>query len=351
MTGSGVEAACNTPAGNPEAHLSIVVVTLAMLTTAQAGPSLAEKVMGLATQPDVTLVPPVGEPSPKIGSFVVTYAPAEGEEPDPAKVGTQDVAPSSCTDALVFKEVDAVEKRSAMWLVNSGVGARIGLPQFGIKIGVDHKSLAGLEYDIEKKLILDTGVAELEKCCVQSPDKCTGEYISEFWRGTGKMWRMDGTDAGLKASLKGLEKLGGIDFSATKGWSAASDWDKPMYFAYRTQAFQLPECKAYMDNMPEKKGRVMFAGVSKRTASEQEARTNARNDARMQVVKYLGEDIKIEGDTIVTSAEALLSGVKDSLTCMDPELETPEGPHYLARVRMYVDKERLDAALSEIKSK
>ncbi|NCG19179.1 MAG: hypothetical protein GWP91_09215, partial [Rhodobacterales bacterium] len=116
------------------------------------------------------------------------------------------------------------------------------------------------------------------------------------------------------------------------------------------QSFQIPQCQPFMNSLPEVKGKVLFSGVSERQSSEKQARSDARSDARVQVVKYLGEALHIQGDQVVSSAEALLSGVKDSLTCLDPVLDTPEGPHYLARVRMYVDADRLDSAMSEMKS-
>jgi hypothetical protein len=124
-----------------------------------------------------------------------------------------------------------------------------------------------------------------------------------------------------------------------------------MYFAYRVERLQLPSCEAYMNDLPEVPGKVLFTGVSRRVPSEQEARTDARADARLQVVRYLGEELSIEGDEVVSRAEALVSGVKDGLTCLDEPQATPEGPQYLARVRMYVDADRLKAAMQELSSK
>lgn len=327
------------------------MLLLALLVApAPASDSLPERLAARATQPDVMLVPPVGEPSPKAGSFVIPYAPAEGQQPDPARVGTHEVGPSSCTEALVFKKVPASESREELWMVDSGVGARLGLPQFGIQIGGGTRSIAGIQYQVTEKLIVDGGLQELEICCLRSPEKCTDRYISEYWLGTGALHRMTSTDAAIKTSLKTLDKLGKIDFGATKGWSMASKWEQPMYFAYRTSAFQAPSCESYMNDLPEVDGKVLFTGVSQRVLSEQDARRDAQTDARQQVVRYLGEELKISGDQITSSAEALLSGVKDSLTCLDPIGKTPEGPSYLARVRMYVDREKLDAAMQEIQS-
>lgn len=317
---------------------------------ALAGDSLPDRLAARATQPDVVLVPPVGEPSPKAGSFLIAYVAGEGETPDPSRVGTWEVGPSSCSEALVFKSVASTESREELWMLDSGIGARLGLPQFGVQIGGGSKSIAGIQYQVTEKLIVDGGLDALEQCCLRSPEKCTDRYISEYWLGTGKLHRMTSTDAAVKTSLKALDKVGKIDFGGTKGWSMASSWDQPMYFAYRTSAFQAPSCESYMNDLPEIEGKVLFTGVSQRVLSEQDARRDAQTDARQQVVRFLGEELKIADDKITTSAEALLSGVKDSLTCLDPVGKTPEGPSYLARVRMYVDKDKIDAAMQEIQS-
>lgn len=315
-----------------------------------AGAPLPDRLAERATAPDVVLMPPIGEPSPQAGSFVIQYAPEAGTEPDPKLVGTYEVGPSSCSEALVFKSVSAAETRTELWMIDSGIGARLGLPQFGLSASLGHKSLAGLSYEVTEKLIVDDGLAELEACCLRSPETCTTEYVAEVWKGTGSLHRMTSSSAAIKTSLRQLDQLGQIDFGGTKGWTAASEWSEPMYFAYRTQAFQRPSCQSFMNDLPERDGQMLFTGVSERVPSEQDARRNAREDARAQVARYLGEQVTIRGDVVFTSADALVSGVKDSLTCLDEALETPEGPHYLARVRMYVDGAALDAAAQSLAS-
>lgn len=316
------------------------------LSVAVAGESLPDRLAARATAPDVVLMPPIGEPSPGAGSFLVRYT---GD--DPARAGTYEVGPSSCSSALSFKSVAATETRSELWLLDAGIGASVGLPQFGISVGGGGKSIAGIDYQLVDKLVVDGGLEDLEECCLKSPEKCTDRYVSEVWRGPGKLHRITGSDSGIKTSLKALDKLGRIDFSTNKSWTMSSSWTPDMYFAYRTAVFQPPTCKSYMDDLKEVEGKLLFTGVSRRVLSEQEARRDAQDDARQQVVKYLGENYKITGDIVATSAEALVSGIKDALTCTDPVETTPEGPSYLARVRMYVDKAAVDAAMTEMTSK
>lgn len=319
---------------------------LTLPTPAFAGDSLPDRLAARATAPDVVLIPPIGEPSPAAGSFLIRYG---GD--DPGRVGTYEVGASSCSAELKFKTVSANESRSELWLVDAGIGATIGLPQFGVSIGGGAKSIAGVDYQLVDKLVVDGGLKQLEECCLRSPEKCTDRYVSEVWRGPGKLHRITGTDSGIKTSLKYLDKLGKIDFATTKGWTMSSEWGQDMYFAYRTSAFQPPSCQSYMNDLTEVPGKVLFTGVSRRVLSEQEARRDAQDDARQQLVKYLGEEYKITGDMVSTSAEALVAGIKDALTCTDPVEQTPEGPSYLARVRMYVDKEAVEGAMAQMKGK
>ncbi len=324
------------------------MTTLVWLAAAHAGEDLPDRLAARARTPDVVLVPPIGEPSPRAGSFLVPYTPSG--EPDPARVGTYEVGPSSCSEALRFHTVPASETRSELWLVDSGVGATLGLPRFGLSASFGHKALAGLDYTVVDKLVVEGGLEELEECCLRSPERCTDRYVSEVWRGPGKLYRLEGDEAALKTSLKALDKLGKLDFGTTRGWSTASEWPEQMYFAYRTAPFQAPSCQSYMNDLGEVEGRVLFTGVSKKGLSEQDARRDARADAREQLVRYLGEEFSIRGDEVTSSAEALVSGVKDTLTCLDPVEQGPEGPMYLARVRMYVERAAIEGAVQQTRS-
>jgi len=319
------------------------------LTVAAEDSKLLQRLATLGTQPDVVLVPPIGEPSPAAGAFLIPYAP-DGE-PDPRKLGTYGVGGSSCSDKLTFKTVTASEVRKEVWVVDAGVAANVGLPFFKLGGDFGHKGIAGLDYKVTHKLIVSGGHKELEECCLRTPEACTDVYISEYWQGTGALHRAASSGGGLKGIVKGLEKNGGVDFSSSSGWNTASEWTEPMYFAYRTASFQTPSCESYMNNLPDDPERVLFTGVSARVASEQAARRDARDDARRQLVEYLGTEYQLVGDEAFTHAEALISGVKDSLTCLDAPQASAEGPRHLARVRMYVDSAKVDAAMAELKGK
>lgn len=334
--------------------ISFVVGAALFATPALAGKAeqkLLERIMAYATQPDVVLVPPAGELTPPLGSFVVPYVAPNGAMPDPAKAGTFEAAPSSCSDALRFNAVASSESRQEIWATETGIGMSIGLPVAEIGGSFGRKSIAGIEYHLSQKMVIDrSSLADLEECCLRTPERCTNHYISEAWQGTGRIHRMTATKASLSPAVRQLQGSGSVQFGHESGWSMASEWSEPQYFAYRTVAFQTPSCESYMNDLPEKEGQLRFAGVSSRVDSEQEARRDARDDARRQVVEYLGQQYSIQGDSAIAVAEAVLSGVKDSLTCMDPIIESASGPRYLARVRMYVSMDEVDAGRSTIES-
>lgn len=309
---------------------------------------LLERVMGYATAPDVVLTPPSSQPSPPMGSFVVPYEAPGGGEPDPRQAGTYSPAPSSCSEELRFQTVPASESRQEIWATETGIGMSIGLPMVEIGGGWGRKSMAGIEYHLTQKVILDGGLGELEECCLRTPERCTNHYVAEAWMGTARIHRMVSSKAGLKPIVKQLERVGSIDFTNTRGFSMSSEWSEPQYFAYRTVPFQTPSCESYMNDLEPRDGMVLFTGVSERTESEQTARRQARDDARRQVAEYLGQNYSIQGDVAMSTADSIISGVQDSLTCLDPVMETAAGPKYLARVRMYAPAAELDAGRSGV---
>ena len=193
--------------------------------------------------------------------------------------------------------------REELWLVESGIGARIGLPKFGISGSFGHKSVAGVKYETADS-------------------------------------------AALKSSLKQLDTLGQISFGSSKGWSMSSTWDEPMYFAYRVQSFQPPSCASYMNDLPEVDGKVLFTGVSSgarpsrsraRTPASRSCDTSARSCGSRGTAWSPRQRRWSRGSRTRSSA---------SIPCRRP----PEGPAYLARVRMYVDRATIEAAAAETKS-
>ncbi len=325
---------------------SVGLAALGLASTAHAGKAerrLLERVMAYASQPDVVLVAPAGELTPALGSFMVPYEAPGGGVPDPQRAGTYESAPSSCSDALEFREISGAESRQELWATETGIGFSIGLPMVEIGGSWGRKSIAGMEYHITRKMVIDTSsLAALEACCVRQPERCTNHYISEAWEGTGRIHRMVSSKAGLKPIVRQLEGTGSLDFSTGSGFSMSSEWAQPQFFAYKTSAFQIPACDSYIGALPDEAGQMLFKGVYNRNESERDARRDARDDARRQIVEYLGQEYSIVGDEALSRAEAVISGAREAVTCLDPNIESASGPRYLARTAMYVSASALE---------
>jgi hypothetical protein len=332
------------------------------LMAAKNGSNLVQKIAGYARQTDVNWQYPVGKPSPMMGSFVKRYVPADPAHPDPTKVGTFEVAPSVCAQHLVTERVVADETSKEVVIADTQIGLSLGLQSFDIGGTYGRKALGGMEYDLTEKTILKNpaedpkaaeGWEKFEACCVEMPSRCEGgEIVSEWWKGTGAVYRLIDSKASIAGAVSQLAKVAGInaDFKTTKSWSMAKDWGSPQYFAYRTQKVRIPSCEEYMNSSPELADKVRFTGVSDWIGSEPSARGGARDDARKQVVEYLGVEYKLTGDQVAKAAEAVLSGVKDDLTCVDKMPSASTGTAFQSRVRMYVDKARLDEAVATMRS-
>jgi hypothetical protein len=269
------------------------------------------------------------------------YKPAEGETVDPNRVGVYEMAPSACSELFQSKNMAAAEKRSEVWKIKSGVSASVGMPVFSSKGSVKHESVLGIQYNVTNKAIQKGGIKEVTECCLRRPDTCTDRYVSEAWQGEGSLWSIESSSKGIKAALRALPTVASAGFDDQSGWNRGSEWPSSMYFAYRTNTLMIPSCKAYMNDLPELEGKELFTGVSSRAESEQAARRDARDDATQQLVRYLGQEYSIDEDGARSTASALVKGIKDSLTCMDAVEDTVDGARYLARVRMYVNKEKL----------
>lgn len=321
--------------------LMLVGAAMASLATpAQAG--TASDIVEAAVQRDVTLTPPVGQPYPAVGAFVRLYSPQNGEPADPNRVGTYEVAPSACSELFGTKTIKAVDKRSEVWRVSSGSSASVGIPAFKAGAEETGSSVLGIEYNVVEKVLYDGGVEAVTECCLKRPDACTDRYVSEVWRGSGSLYSIDQSKKGVKAALRLLPQVTSAGFHSESGWNRGSEWPEDMFFAFRMNTLSLPSCKAYMNDLSEVEGKVLFTGISARVESEQMARRDARDDATQQLVRYLGSNYKISGDSVEATAASYVKGIKDSLTCLDDIQETVEGPMYLARVRMYVAQDALD---------
>ena len=354
-------------------RITLIALALAAASTATAAklsPNLLQKLAQYARQSDVQFQPPSGAPSPMMGSFLIRAD--RGLDPQSpkltaqelAQVGRYDVAMSACATKFAYQDAPSSETRTEVVSMETGVGLNVGLSVVNIGGSFGRKSMGGMDYALTAKRVLtgeslDAAVA----CCVANNSACPrddgeehalGEayqttVVAEWWQGTGSVYRLQSTDASLTAAVKKLESAGSVDFKNATSWQMQSEWATPQWFAYRTQRLRVPSCEEFMNSSPELADKVRFTGVSERDRTEQAARSDARDDARKQVVEFLGTEYQIVQGEAYKVAEGVTSGLKDDLTCVEKGGDAT-GPTYLARTRLYVDKARLDSAVASMHS-
>lgn len=336
--------------------LATLLIALPLAGSASAASPKLKKMwaelLDRAAVPEANYQPPGGQvPSPQMGSFVQPYQALDGVE-DPRKVGTYDTVSSKCSGLLTYEDTETDVSYSRLVSMSSGVTASLGLPLPQLNTtasgNYNRAGVAGMDYTITKKTIVTGGVEELTKCCVQNPSQCTEEFINEWWYGSGKIWGVQNTTGGVKLAMSQLEMGGSIDFSTEKGFNIQKTWNDG-YFAYRTQRIRKQSCEEYLNSQNTPNTHVTFTGVSELLLSESKARQNARDDVFAQVVRFLGTEYQIKGDRAISTAKGQVSGVFEDFICVD-KVEGPQ-PTYVSRVRMTVEKSRLDSAMSELVSK
>lgn len=350
------------------------LVALALVATpavaAKLSPNLLQKLAAYARQTDVQFQPPTGAPSPMIGSFLIRAD--RGIDPknpkltagELAQVGRYDAAMSQCATKFATQDVASSEKRTELVSMETGVGVNLGIPYVDLGGSWGRKSMGGLDYALTSKRVL-TGesLQDAVACCVANNSACPRDdgqehvlgqgydttVIAEWWQGVGSVYRLTQSNAAITAAVKQLQQLGQAQFKNSSSWQMQSEWATPQWFAYRTQKLRVPSCEEFMNSSPELADKVRFTGVSEFLRSESASRSAARDDARKQVVEYLGTEFQIVQNDAIKVAEAVISGVKDDLTCVQKGGD-PTGPAYLARTRLYVDKARLEAAAADMRS-
>ncbi len=337
---------------------------LLALSSAHAQDTHEQKLAAVATEAEMVLTAPTAEPGFKAGSLVQRYQAPPKVNPIAEQVGTFKAAPSACSKLLTVSEVAATDSEKVLWIMDSGVGMALGLPQFGLNKGLKYKAIAGLEYTLDGKAVVEGGLETMTDCCMHQPDQCDGEFVTEVWRGTGTLHKLEAELYALKGSTKAIEKHGSITYEKAVGWSEASSWGESQYFAFKSEPFTFPACAAYMGASPQEEGKVLFVGVSEASASETAAYEAALTDLQSQVEKHMAEARKAaaetddaaedkaeagEGETedLSAAAQAVMPDAETLIHCIDAPVEVLDEPKPVARVRMYIEADKLAPATVE----
>lgn len=315
---------------------------------------------------------PDKDPSPYLGRFVP-------EDTDASEIDESSAMTLPCSKQFKWRYVEAAGSRDEYFLASTGARLSVGIPALAdvatpvdVQVGATYKrgAVVRAKYNFTGKMIAEPIDPEaLEACCEKASGRCTSRYVSEFIEGTGQIFqgvkRAAGGDAtvGVKQVEVGIEIKDGVE------WHQTTEFQEPVYFAFKTSRFILPDADqaggcdgAWVSGrVPGSVDGQQFVGVSEVVESERVARDVARRDARVQAVQYLGEQITAGGresrlssgqidqlrtrmdqeDFIEYTATGVAELVKDRDYCIQ-EVETPGGLRYKAKVLALLPNSQLE---------
>lgn len=312
------------------------------------------------------------DPSPYLGRFV----------PDGTSPGAIDDASAmqtSCSQHISYTKVGGGGVQYDEYFnASTIVSANLGLPLLsaaGIDIGADvghgSGSIVRVRYTMNSKMVatIDDPDAFAE-CCEDGPGKCTGLFLGEFLEGSGEVlhFTSSGTNVRAGVGVRGVEL--GADVKDGVTWQRAISFPNPVYFAFKTttvpadlvQTFD--DCGDWTTRVPESNRGMYFVGLSEVQDSERLARDQARRDARVQVVQYLGEVIQTgsvetrstsgsaanlsssldQEDIVQAASTGIAELVKDRSWCIE-EHPTPGGVKYSAKVLAFLPQSEEEGAV------
>jgi len=303
------------------------------------------------------------DPSVYLGRFVPDGT-TSGDIDDSAAMQT------SCSQYISYRHVGGGGVQYDEYFnASTSVSASFGIPLLsaaGIDIGADvgHEggSIVRVRYTLTGKMVATIDDPDaFAQCCEDGPGKCTGLYLGEFLEGSGELFHYTGAGTGVTAGVgvKGVDL--GADVKDGVAWQRSVSFPNPVYFAFKTttvpadlvQTFD--DCGSWTTRVPESNRGMYFVGLSEILDSERLARDQARRDARVQVVQYLGEGIQAgsielrsttgsagdlrssldQEDFVQTASTGVAELVKDRAWCIE-EHPTPRGTSYAAKVLAFL---------------
>jgi len=303
------------------------------------------------------------DPSPYLGRFV----------PDDATPATIDEAAAmqlTCTKHIRVRKVPAAGITFDEYL-SAGTSASgwLGLQEAGAKASASRSRVVRVRYTTTEKWIADiVDPAAFDACCQRASGQCTKRMIGEFVAGTGAIYAADEHSAsgGVQTPEGGAEVKDGVQ------WRRMLQFQQPAFFAFKlTNVGPKPQealCDGAWDSrVPSSSQGYLFVGVSDWLESDRLAREAAMGDARLQVVRYLGEQIAegklrtehiggrvgalkaaLQEDKTVTRAAAGVARYVKDRCWKDDSHQGPEGWRYHAKVLAFLPNASVEEAAAAV---
>lgn len=295
------------------------------------------------------------DPSSYLGRFIPAGVPA-GQIDDAHGVRTP------CSQHYAIRKVSGGQvKYDEYFTASQEASAGLNLPQLptvSAELSHETQQVVRVQYTLHEKWIADLeDPAAYARCCAQAVENCSGQIISEFLSGTGKLLYVDGAQRGGSLGAMGT----GVSMKDGFQWQQAVEFEQPVFFAFKLAPAQLQAPAERTSNWDTKVPKVSygeyFVGVSEWLSSEAIARDGALLDARSQAIKYLGERIQQQGSArhsvsaqgVESSVEAQIerasAGVARLMKDEDWKIEEEQGPtgyRYRVKVLAFMGSEQLE---------
>lgn len=231
---------------------------------------------------------PDKDPSSYLGRFVPTGT-------ADAAIDDAEAMQTECSQYFQRKVVPAGGvTTSEYFAVAGGGGASFGVPPIAVEVEGHRVNLLKVEYTQTEKWIAEIppeNRAAFDACCTKAPGNCTDRYVSEFLAGTGSFYGAD--DSGGSASVGST--VGQANLNDGMQWRRGMELKEPNFFAFRISRREAGPSVcggAWDQEIPKRADGMYFVGTSKSLDDESMSRDDAMDNARRQVVKWLGEQIE-----------------------------------------------------------
>ncbi|MBX3220948.1 MAG: hypothetical protein KF795_10535 [Labilithrix sp.] len=258
------------------------------------------------------------DPSTYVGRFV----PAEvvGAELDENRA-----AQTVCSKYFTMKEVGVNQELDELVYASNQASAAMGVAAPGAAAtgqgATSSGSVLRVRYKITKKVQVQTDAEGLSACCAKTPGACTNLVVGEFLRGSGEIY------AAVESARSGSADVAIPPVVANAAYSDTSKWKKlhsfnDTYFAFLpvttgvvnlaakkeadAKAEQLEKSCAFCNDIPKSDSGIYFCGVSAPSPQESSGRSSAMDDARTQMVRYLGEHIQTSSSALSSTTKGLI---------------------------------------------
>ncbi len=266
-------------------------------------------------------------------------------------------ARTQCSDYIKPKRIAASGEVEEVFGASASVGGKLGIKGVAQIAGERSNSNAlRIKYNATQKIVADVDTKGLYECCQASPDQCSRRYITMSIAGDGRIYAATETADKLggegEGTYKGIPIAGDVMYKDGVKWERTTEF-KGQFFAFSfaqqglgkaAKEFAVDDC-SWTKKLPKSQNGVYFVGVSPQADAETMARKKAMEDARSQVVKYIGEWLEESSRSTessvgpasavtteladATTAErlgaALVSQVKDEQWCGPEMHDTPKG--------------------------